>query len=310
MREGRSESTIAVANFESRHGKRENLEKIVAFIGEAAAQGVELLIFPECALQGYPYGTGNHDPDEFAYHYEQAETIPGPSVETVAQQARKYRMVVVFGLSEAAGLGPAGLLFNSLAVVGPSGLLGVYRKVHTGDVEKQVWHRGVEFVTVDTPVGRLGPLICYDLVFPECARVLALHGAEILVMATVWLPSAPANPAFEAGYDLFTRARALENQVWLGVAGQTGRDRDSGMLYLGRSRIVDPNGEVIVQLGEEEGLGVATVDVQREIVSARARGWFGQVFLRDRAPEAYGAISDRSLYAPGSASEIEREETW
>ncbi len=82
------------------------------------------------------------------------------------------------------------------------------------------------------------------------------------------------------------------------VSGQTGRDPDTGMEYLGHSRVVSPNGEVILDLGVEEGVGVATIDVQGEILRARAGGWFGQVFLRDRAPEAYGALVDTSLYAP------------
>jgi len=207
-------------------------------------------------------------------------------------------MTIVFGLTELAGtLGPAGLLFNSVAIVGPDGLLGVYRKVHTGDVEKQIWHRGSDFPVVETSVGRLGAFICYDVVFAEAARILALKGAELLVMSTAWVPT-PDNPALALGYDLFTRARALENQVWLAVSDQTGRDVDTGMEYLGRSRIVDPNGEVILELGQEEGLGVATIAIQEGIIASRARGWFGQVFLRDRAPDTYQLLADRGIYSP------------
>ena len=292
-------STIAVVNLETRHDRAANLAKILAFIDEAASKGAQLVVFPECALQGYPFGTGAHDEEEFAYHYAHAEPIPGPATEAVREAARRYGLVVVFGLTELAGtLGPAGLLFNAVATVGPEGVLAVYRKVHTGDVEKQVWHRGAAFPVVDTPVGRIGSIICYDLVFPEATRALALQGAQLLVMSTVWLPNGSANPAFELGYDLFTRGRALENQVWLAVAGQTGRDPDTGMEYLGHSRLVDPNGQVVLELGEEEGVGVASVDIEGEILRARARGWFGQVFLRDRAPETYGVLVDAGLYRP------------
>ena len=123
-------------------------------------------------------------------------------------------------------------------------------------------------------------------------------GAQILVMSTVWLPSGTGQPAFEIGYDLLTRVRALENQVWLVVACGTGRDPDTGLEYLGHSRIVDPNGQVVLELGVEEELGVATVDVEGEILRARAGGWFGQVFLRDRAPEAYGIVADPAVFSP------------
>jgi predicted amidohydrolase len=295
-------TTIAVANLQTRHNKAANLRAIRSFIKEAASKKVQLLVFPEGALQGYPSGTGNHDADEFAYQYSEAETIPGPSTEVIVRDARAHGMTVVFGLTELAGtMGLAGLLFNSVAIVGPDGLLGVYRKVHTGDVEKQIWHRGSEFPVVDTSVGKIGAFICYDVVFAEAARILALQGAGILVMSTAWVTT-PNNPPLLLGYDLFTRARALENQVWLAVSNQTGTDVDTGMEYLGRSRIVNPNGEVVLELGREQGLGVATLDIEEGIIASRARGWFGQVFLRDRAPETYQLVADRRIYSPPIAT--------
>jgi len=295
-------TTLAVANLQTRHKKAVNVRAMRSFIKEAAAKKVQLIVFPEGALQGYPSGTGSHNADEFAYQYGQAETVPGPSTELIATDARAYGITIVFGLTELAGtLGPAGLLFNSVAIVGPEGLLGVYRKVHTGDVEKQIWHRGSDFPVVDTQVGKIGAFICYDVVFAEAARILALKGAELLVMSTAWVPT-PNNPALALGYDLFTRARALENQVWLAVSDQTGRDADTGMEFLGRSRIINPSGEVVLELGREEGLGVATIAIEEGIIASRARGWFGQVFLRDRAPETYQLVADRGIYSPPIAT--------
>ena len=295
-------TTIAVTNLQTRHDKAINLRAIRSFIKEAASKKVQLLVFPEAALQGYPSGTGTHDADEFAYQYSQAETIPGPSTEVIARDARAYGMTVVFGLTELAGtLGPGGLLFNSVAILGPDGLLGAYRKVHTGDVEKQIWHRGSDFPVIETSVGKIGAFICYDVVFAEAARILALKGASILTMSTAWVPT-PNNPPLTLGYDLFTRARALENQVWLAVSDQTGTDVDSGMEFLGRSRIVNPNGELVLELGREEGLGVATLEIEEGIIASRARGWLGQVFLRDRAPETYQIVADRGIYSPPVAT--------
>src|SRR5205814_722819 len=104
-------ATIAVANMQSQHDKTANLDKILRFIEEASLHGAEFLVLPECALQGYPYGTGSHDADEFAYQYEHAETVPGPSTDRVVEAAREHEMVVALGLTELAGsLGPAGLL--------------------------------------------------------------------------------------------------------------------------------------------------------------------------------------------------------
>ena len=212
-----------------------------------------------------------------------AESIPGPATEAIRRVLGDSEAVVVVGLTEAPdeAAGEAGRLFNSVAVIGRAGVVAKYRKVHTGGVEKCLWNRGSDWVVAESGVGRLGLLICYDLVFPEASRSLALAGAEILVMPTAWANA--HDPTFARGYDLFTRARALENQLFL-VSSNLVDGPGNG--FYGHSRIVAPNGIVLAE-SEGAGMAVATVNLRADLLSLRSRSWFGQVFLRDRAPETY-----------------------
>lgn len=301
----KSPLTVAVANMVCRQDKEANLAKMLRLTREAADRGAELVVFPEAALQGYPclYGSAGTDNRVFAYHYKNAETVPGPATDAVAEAAGERGVTVAFGLTEAAGtLGPAGIVFNSLVVVGGDGVVGCYRKVHLGDVEKALWHAGDQFPLLETPAQKFAPAICFDLAFPESARTQALQGAELIIAATAWMAPGSANSAGGANsFDLFTRARALENQVWLVVSSQAGCDVDTGVAYLGLSRVIDPNGNVVSELADEDGVLIAEIDVRGGVLEARARGYFGCVFVRDRVPAAYGPLTDRSRYSPPPA---------
>jgi predicted amidohydrolase len=255
-------------------------------VGAAAAQAVELLVLPECAVQGYPVGLGGADLELVERQLLDAEPVPGPATERLTELAVRHALELVVGMTERpTEPGSGGRLFNTAVLVGPDGVRARYRKVHTGGVEKCLWSRGERWTVVDSVAGRLGFLICYDLVFPEAARCLALDGAQLLVMPTAWTTDETPAGTFRAGYDLFTRARALENQVFFVSANLVGGDGP----FHGHSRIVDARGDVIAET-EGPGLAVADVDVPTEVLRARARSWFGQVFLNDREPGAYGSL--------------------
>ena len=262
-----------------------NLAAIVELVREAAADGIRLLVLPECALQGYPLGLGRPDLDEYHRQLRAAQPVPGPATERLAQAAGEHGIELVLGLTETPlEAGASGLLYNTAVLVDGGGVRARYRKVHTGGVEKCLWNRGGEWVVTPTAAGRIGLLICYDLAFPEAARCLALGGAELLVMPTAWMRS--EDPTFTRGYDLFTRARALENQVYLVSSNLVGGPAPG---FLGHSRIVDPRGDIVAEV-EGHGIASAAIDVAAGVAEARARSWFGQVFLRDREPRAYGGL--------------------
>lgn len=277
---------VAAACIEAGRDKAANLAAIRDCIADAAAQGVQLLVLPECAVQGYPLGLGRPDLDEYHHQLAAAETVPGPATQAIAAAASGAGMQVVVGLTEDPGAdGAAGCLYNTAALIDGSGVRAAYRKVHTGGVEKCLWNRGDRWVVADSVAGRIGLLICYDLVFPEAARCLCLAGAEILAMPTAW--GRAEDPTFARGYDLFTRSRALENQVFLISSNLVG---GAGLGFHGHSRIVGPRGEVLAE-SPAHGLAVAALDLPGMLQEARARSWFGQVFLKDREPASYTALA-------------------
>jgi predicted amidohydrolase len=277
--------TIAAVSLRAERDPARNLERICAIAGAQARAGAGLIVFPECAVQGYPLGLGAPDLEQYEHHGRFAEPIPGPATAALQAALAGSPAVAALGLTELPDEsgGEAGRLYNSVALVGAEGVIARYRKIHTGGVEKCLWNRGDRWVVAGSRAGRLGLLICYDLVFPEAARSLALGGAEILVMSTAWARA--ADPTFARGYDLLTRARALENQLFLVSANLVDGPAPG---FHGHSRIVDPTGQVIAE-SAGEGVATATIALRADLVRFRARSWFGQVFLRDREPSTYAA---------------------
>ena len=276
---------IGAACIEAGIDKEENLQLIRRTVEQAAQEGVGLLAFGECALQGYPVGLGRPDLDEYERQRRDAEPVPGPATATLTELAGHYEIELIVGMTELpTEAGSAGLLFNSVVLVGPDGVLAKYRKVHTGGVETSLWSRGDAWVVADSAVGKVGFLICYDLVFPEAARALALEGAELLVLSTAWTSN-----HIREGYELFTRTRPLENQVFLLSANLAGGPEGPGHYY-GHSRIVDPQGQIVAETAGP-GIAIAEIDIPDGVRKARARGWWGLTHLANRAPDAYTALS-------------------
>jgi predicted amidohydrolase len=172
-------------------------------------------------------------------------------------------------------------------------VLGNHRKVHQPLGEDASYSSGDRFHAFDTPVGRLGMMICYDKAFPESARALALDGAQIGVCVSAW-PGSRTNAAADLAedrwkrrFDLFDRARALENQiVWLSSnqAGAFGSLR-----FVGSAKVVDPGGAVLAGTGVAPGMAIAELDVAESLRIARR----AMAHLRDRRPEAYVPVGAR-----------------
>lgn len=244
-------------------------------IDRARRAGVRLLALPEACLGGY---LANLDGD--------AEGPPplelaGPEIRRLAALAGE--MVVTAGYCEKAD----GRLYNSAVCVTGDGVLGNYRKVHQPLSEDATYWAGQEFAAFDTPVGRLGMMICYDKAFPESARALALDEARIVVCMSAW-PGSRTNATadltrdrWKRRFDLFDRARALENQiVWLS-ANQSGTFGD--LRFVASAKVVDPGGEILADTGVGDGMAVAELDVRQALATARR----SVAHLRDRRPHAY-----------------------
>jgi predicted amidohydrolase len=271
---------VAVAQIEPKLAEKErNLDLCLTRLEEVVEQGAELLVLPECAIPGYVYESG-----EEARRY--AEEIPGPSTEALEEACRRLDAYVVCGLLERDG----DTIHNAAVLVGPDGLIGSYRKSHLPflGVDRFV-QAGDELPVFDTPIGRIGVEICYDLRFPEVTRMLALAGAEIVCLPTNWPVAAAANA------ELLAPARAYENRIYLLVANRIGKERTAE--FCGRSQIVDTTG---VRLAEtdatSEALLVAEIDVARarEKSIVPAPGEYEMHLFGHRRPELYGSLVEET----------------
>jgi len=259
-----------------------NLSSVVSRIHDAALMGAKLAVFPECALTGYSLTSEEA--------HEVAEAIPGPRLLKLTSACEAEDMLAVVGTLES---DEEGRVFNTAMLVGPTGLLGRYRKTH------------LPFLGVDrflaagssingpfaTAVGMLGLLICYDLRFPEPIRALALSGAQAILLPTAWPASATLYPEFMA------QSRSAENSLFLVAANHCGEER--GTRYLGRSIITGPNGEVLAEAGpKDDEILCAEIDLSRSDAKRRVfvTGEYELDLFGDRRPELYGVlVADATL---------------
>jgi len=257
---------LALAQTEPvRYDKTANLRRAETLMAEARAQGAHAIVFPELFLTGYLVW------DRLG---ELAEAAPGPLISRLAQMAKAYGLLSIVGFPERAN----GLIYNSACVIESDGrLLGVYRKTHLFADEPDVFARGSSFVTLDSSIGSIGILICYDIEFPECARTLALAGAQLILV-----PTANMEP-FAVDQDLYARARARENGVFIAIVNTVGTDER--YRYFGCSTVAGPGGEVLGRAAAAEQLLVVEIDPATAQASQRS-----SPYLSHRRPELYGAL--------------------
>ncbi|NWF87355.1 carbon-nitrogen hydrolase family protein [Candidatus Bathyarchaeota archaeon] len=235
----RKEIKIALAQINSKPGdKTENIKKIKENVVKAKKHGADLVIFPELSLTGYVVR------DQI---YELAETIPGPATRTIEAIAKKSNTYIIFGMPEISEKTQA-TLHNAAVLIGPEGLVGKYRKMylptHSVFEEKRYFRPGYQTAVFDTKLGKIGLTICYDIFFPEVFRLARLNGAQLIVCIS-------ASPAIRrAFFEILTLARAIENTAFLAYVNLVGIE--DGLQFWGGSRLVGPNGKVLVQTRYDE----------------------------------------------------------
>jgi 5-aminopentanamidase len=255
-----------------------NLDALCGRLGETASRGARLVVFPECVLSGYAF-----ESKEEAWPH--AEPIPGPATDAVAADCRRLGVWAAFGMLERA----ADALFNACALVGPDGSLFSYRKIHLPllGVDRFTTPGDRPFAVHDLGGLRVGINICYDASFPESARVLALLGADLVLLPTNWPPGARAVVQY------LVPARALENHVYYAGVNRVGEER--GFPFIGQSRIVGCGGELLAAAGEGEEILCAEVDPAQARAKRRVfiPGKYEIDRVGDRRPETYGPLCAR-----------------
>lgn len=247
---------IAVVQLTATMSKQTNLERIGELTVRAADAGARLVVFPEGAMCDFGAKT-----DDL---HSVAEPLDGPFVGALSRLADRFDLTLVAGMFESI---PGELLiYNSAVVVGPSaGLAGVYRKHHLfdafGEIESERFRAGDEDpLLVEVDGFKVGVVICYDMRFASFIERAGDGGADVIAAPAAWV----AGPLKEEHLSVVAHARAIDNTVYVAVAGQ------GPPTYTGRSVIVDPLGATLAGLGEADG--VVTADVSRDrLKAARAR---------------------------------------
>jgi deaminated glutathione amidase len=240
---------IAIAQVKSSADKNENLQIALHLIAEAKHRGADMVVFPEFLMAFSPASQTAEELTRIA------ETTDGPFVRSLCAAAQAAGIAVVATIYETAPV--ANRVYDSAVWIDAAGnIAATYRKLHLYDAfgfkESDKFHPGEDVAPVIRLADvRCGMMICYDLRFPEMARMLALQGADLLLAPAGWV----AGDLKVEHWQTMIKARALENGCYVIAPGQVGN------IYIGHSMAVDPLGRTLVDLGEKEGLEVVDVDL-------------------------------------------------
>jgi predicted amidohydrolase len=254
-----------------------NQDAALAAIRAAAAAGAQVVILPELATSGYVFA----DRDEA---WGLSEPDDGPTVSQWCAAAAELGVVIVGGLCERAG----DRLFNSAVVIDATGLRGVYRKAHLWDGERAIFEPGTQApLVLDTFLGRVGVMVCYDIEFPEWVRLAALDRTELLCLPTNW-PREPRPGSERPAEVVRVQAAASSNRIFIAACDRAGRER--GVDWVNGTAIVGPDGYPLAgPQCRDEPLNVIAAC---EFAAARdKRVSSHNDVLADRRPELYGDLA-------------------
>lgn len=275
--------------------RQANIDKSIHGIRQAAAQGARLVVLQELHTSLYFCQTENCD------HFDLAEEIPGPSTQLFGSLARELGVVIVTSLFEKRA---PGLYHNTAVVLERDGTLaGRYRKMHIPDdpgyYEKFYFTPGdLGFNPIDTSVGKLGVLVCWDQWYPEAARLMAMAGADLLIYPTAigWDPADPADEQARQldAWETVQRGHAIANGIPVVSVNRIGLEPDPGQrgpgaFFWGNSFVAGCQGEILAKAGNREEQ-ILVVGIDRQLSERVRRIW---PFLRDRRIDFYEDLTRR-----------------
>ncbi|HEY6041932.1 MAG TPA: nitrilase-related carbon-nitrogen hydrolase [Anaerolineae bacterium] len=261
--------------------KNSMIEKHADYVEQASKQGAQVMCFQE--LFYGPYFCQIQDPK----FYGLTEKIPGgPTTQLFQEVARKHNMVLIVPMYEE---DQTGVYYNTAAVIDADGrYLGKYRKTHiphiNGFWEKFYFRPGnVGYPVFDTAVGKVGVYICYDRHFPEGARMLGLHGAEL-----VFIPSATSRGLSMHLWKIEQTSHAIANGYFVGTINRVGQEKELGTNdYYGTSYFCDPRGQYVGEVASDTQEQLIVRDLNLDVIKEVRNVW---QFYRDRRPDMYGDI--------------------
>lgn len=257
-----------------------NLAHAIEEIKKTADSGAQIVCLPEFFLSKY-FCQGPKDDKNFKL----AEPIPGPTTEVLGKLALQYKIVILCSLFEQADRGK---YFNSIAVIDTQGkIAGVYHKMHIPSIpsglysEDYYFHKGDKgVIVVDTPYGKIAPLICYDQWFPELARIAAVKGAQIIFYPTAigWPHDNPKwkRQAEHEAWQIIQRSHAIANNVFVAAVNRIGVEGD--LKFWGTSFVSDPYGRVITMAATDKEENVV-VECDLTLIDKMRKDW---PFLKER----------------------------
>lgn len=259
--------------------KERNVSHTLSLIGKAADNGAKLVVLPELCNSGYMFATREEA-------FKLAEEIPtGPTAQAWMEIAASRDLYIVAGIAERDG----DSLYNAAVVIGPTGYIGTFRKVHLWNEENLYFEPGnLGFPVFHTPIGRIGAMICYDGWFPESYRLCTLQGADIICIPTNWVPIPGQDPKREAMANILVMGAAHCNSVFVAAADRVGTER--GQPFLGQSLIASYTGWPIAGPASARDEEILYADINLAD-ARRKRNWneYNQV-LRDRRSDVYDVM--------------------
>jgi predicted amidohydrolase len=260
-----------------------NLKKHIQFIKRAAKTEADLIVFPEMSLSGYCYRSR----EEIA---TRGQYIPGQITSKLSKVCKDLDVYIVMGMIEKDRGGEDYHYYNTSILIGPSGIIQKYRKTHIPymGADRFVNKGDLPYQIADTPIGKIGLGICYDIMFPEHSRTLALKGTEILINISnlakgLGSTKAKGHPGF-----LLYQVRAIENRVFVIASNRVGKERDYE--FIGKSKIFSPAGKVLAEAsGDKEEIIFATIEpsIARKKDVITEPGEREMHIFEDRRPDLY-----------------------
>ncbi len=260
--------------------KEKNLADTLNRIEEAAREGAQLVVLPELANTGYSFDTREEA-------YAHAEPVPqGPTCQAWISSAKKNGVYVVAGLAESDDV----RLYDTAVLIGPEGYIGRYRKTHLWNREKLIFTPGSEYPVFETRIGRIGLLICWDIWFPEVARILAAQGADVICSVNnwVWTPPPLFDDAGNCMASYLTMAASHVNNIPIVAADRVGQER--GGKFLGCSLITGVNGWPTGGIADAEAQTTLYADL--DFVESRSAVVWNDLndLPRDRRTDLYDSL--------------------